>query len=72
VATVLCEGRLLPDVRRLPDVDRFSGHLSFLAGTAVNKLIDAVQVYRLYRKHKNGIKHSAKAAYYIAIVGTPF
>lgn len=38
----------------------------------MNKLKDAVAVFRLYRRHGNGLKHSAKAAYYIAIVGTPF
>jgi len=38
----------------------------------MQKLKEALAVYRLYRKHGNGLKHSAKAAYYIAIVGTPF
>lgn len=38
----------------------------------MNKLIDAVAVYRLYRRHGNGLKHSAKAAWHIAIQKLPF
>lgn len=36
------------------------------------KLIEAYGIFRLYRRHGNGLKHSAKTAYYIAFVGTPF
>jgi hypothetical protein len=38
----------------------------------MGKLLDAVQVFWLYRRHKNSIRHSAKAAWHIAIQRLPF
>jgi hypothetical protein len=35
-------------------------------------MIDFIKVYRLYRRHKNSVRHSAKAAWNIAIVKLPF
>jgi uncharacterized membrane-anchored protein len=38
----------------------------------MSRLIDAYGVFRLYRKHKNSLSHSAKAAWRIAINRLPF
>lgn len=38
----------------------------------INKARDFANIFRLYRRHGNGLKHSAKAAWNIAIIGTPF
>lgn len=38
----------------------------------MNRIVDFIKVFRMYRKFGNGAKHSAKAAYYIAIQRLPF
>lgn len=38
----------------------------------MNTARDFLNVFRLYRRHRNGVKHSAVAAYRIAIQKLPF